>query len=65
MCISPQANRSNLNNYFKTKEKIIKKSAYRNNYNKGASNSRKISSRNVEKISITKKNALKRVLSNF
>ena len=64
MCISPQSNRVNINNFFKAKEKTTKKPNQRENYNKISSNTRKLSSRNGEKHNTTKKSTHKRMISN-
>ncbi len=56
MCISPQASRININNFFKNKQKQESdKSTHKKNYNK-ISNTKKLSSRNTEKMVNTKKN---------
>jgi hypothetical protein len=64
MCISPQSNRTNFNNYFKTKQKITKKTSQRGNFNKIISNSTKLSSRNAEKRNNAKNISHKRIISN-
>ena len=63
MYISPQVSRININCFFKNKEKIFnKKLTHNENYNK-ITPTRKLSSRNSEKIIDTKKNYHKKIIS--